>query len=426
MYQTLVNPLTNESRSIKSGFSWPLFLFTPFYGIPLFVRGLVWHGFAVALVALLAAAAIYSTASFVIGLLLLVAMFYYGINGNALTVARLLSKGWRFQSQPSTSGSDTASAPSSADLEKNCPECAEPVKAAARVCRYCGYAFDKGASSTPINVQPAGAAVMIAVLLIGALGSAALIAGDDPDLTQLAFASDAARTDVQAADPIEVSARELFAAYDANEQAAQTRYGGQAIRVSGVVAAIELDMNDEPMVSLEGDDYFGQVTMHFSTAHADRTAALSKGETVSAVCLSITEILGSPQLSRCEFASATTSPDQVEATPPVAIAPLRNDHDKEAVLNECLGSWIGGEGDFTLLLHVWDDVYDGGQITYSASDEPDFTQAYTETALGLTFDYRDTGDALELKCDATNGEAVLTGSSGFQIELNMLPTGQIG
>ena len=32
---------------------------------------------------------------------------------------------------------------------KTCPECAESVKAAARVCRYCGYRFDSETSTAP-------------------------------------------------------------------------------------------------------------------------------------------------------------------------------------------------------------------------------------------------------------------------------------
>jgi Uncharacterised protein family UPF0547 len=36
---------------------------------------------------------------------------------------------------------------------KTCPECAEDVKAAARVCHFCGFRFDGGAAPAPVATQ---------------------------------------------------------------------------------------------------------------------------------------------------------------------------------------------------------------------------------------------------------------------------------
>lgn len=40
--------------------------------------------------------------------------------------------------------------------EKTCPDCAEKVQEAARVCKHCGYRFD-GGRGTPVPPRPAGA-----------------------------------------------------------------------------------------------------------------------------------------------------------------------------------------------------------------------------------------------------------------------------
>lgn len=45
--------------------------------------------------------------------------------------------------------------PTGGDSEelKTCPECAESVKAAARVCRFCGHRFEKQSSPTRVSGQ---------------------------------------------------------------------------------------------------------------------------------------------------------------------------------------------------------------------------------------------------------------------------------
>jgi hypothetical protein len=49
---------------------------------------------------------------------------------------------WAAPSGVPVGGSAPGAAPAGDDDTKTCPDCAEQVKAAARVCRYCGYRFD--------------------------------------------------------------------------------------------------------------------------------------------------------------------------------------------------------------------------------------------------------------------------------------------
>jgi len=47
------------------------------------------------------------------------------------------------KASPTATSGATATDP--AEGHKTCPMCAEPVRAAARICRYCGYKFDAAA-----------------------------------------------------------------------------------------------------------------------------------------------------------------------------------------------------------------------------------------------------------------------------------------
>ena len=107
----LINPRTGELKAIKVGFSWTLFLFAGFFGIPLMLRKL--YGWAALFLAIsllspfamdLANAEtdrevfIAFTLSFGFQL---AALLIIAIKGNELTAKRLIDKGWTFASPDS-------------------------------------------------------------------------------------------------------------------------------------------------------------------------------------------------------------------------------------------------------------------------------------------------------------------------------------
>ena len=103
---------------------------------------------------------------------------------------------------------------------------------------------------------------------------------------------------------LEVSAAEVYRAYEANEQAAQLKYGAQPVRISGEIASIELDAADEPMVSLRAGDMLEEVTLHFGSDFSATAAKLRKGEWFTAKCNTVSEMMGAPQLEDCTMLSA--------------------------------------------------------------------------------------------------------------------------
>lgn len=103
MKVVLKRPRTGELRTLKVGWSWVLFLLSPFFGIPLFLRGLYLLG-ALMIVVNIASSSLIKAASEAQSDFLLFSAFaiqlgyliYLGIKGNERTAKSLLDKGWVF------------------------------------------------------------------------------------------------------------------------------------------------------------------------------------------------------------------------------------------------------------------------------------------------------------------------------------------
>lgn len=98
---------------------------------------------------------------------------------------------------------------------------------------------------------------------------------------------------------IEVTSRELAAAYEANEVVAQQSFGGRPLLVTGRVEGVTLDFMDNPVVQLPGVNQFLQVQATLNDEKA--AAALSQGQEVRLLCQEITEVISAPMLDDCEL-----------------------------------------------------------------------------------------------------------------------------
>lgn len=85
------------------------------------------------------------------------------------------------------------------------------------------------------------------------------------------------------ADAIVVTAKELYSAYDNNEIAAEKKYTGQQIKLTGTIDDIGLDILNDAYITLDCGQYILSVQCYFEDDQLDAVAELQKGQSVTLV-----------------------------------------------------------------------------------------------------------------------------------------------
>ena len=80
---------------------------------------------------------------------------------------------------------------------------------------------------------------------------------------------------------MDISAKQLYADYEANGIAADKKYKDNVIRITGIVSEIDSDIFDAKYVSIEGDGYFGVVQCYLGDSYASVASHLAKGQTIT-------------------------------------------------------------------------------------------------------------------------------------------------
>lgn len=112
-----------------------------------------------------------------------------------------------------------------------------------------------------------------------------------------------------------VTADQVYSDYQNNEVAAQQKYQGNVTRICGIVDEIELNLFNEPLISLRAS-LLGSVSIgDIDTASA---ANISKGSVAVFECNKINELLGIPVLMECRI--VPTQNMQNEAAPAAEVS----------------------------------------------------------------------------------------------------------
>ena len=185
--------------------------------------------------------------------------------------------------------------------DKTCPRCAETVKAAAKVCKHCGHEFEV---ITPVGVatpppKPWGC-LKTGAAIIGGFFLLLVVIAMFSKKPNAASSTDAASGSKPVA--VAVTARDLEAAYAANEPQAQQQYGNQPLLVSGTIESIQLDFADKPYLVLRGNNFLGPQA-HLGDDSQAKAGSLHKGQKIELLCQGVSEVVTVPMLSDCELQS---------------------------------------------------------------------------------------------------------------------------
>lgn len=139
-----------------------------------------------------------------------------------------------------------------------------------------------------------------AVYFLGLAILGAAIIGSQDKYTDYVQRAQANSTTSHTTPAIQISARELYRAYQSNQAAADAAYKGKQLEVTGTIGHIESNLMDAPVISLEGgnDD---PLAVSARGLGKEAAAGLSKGDTVTLKCTGAGELLGEPILEDCRL-----------------------------------------------------------------------------------------------------------------------------
>lgn len=163
---------------------------------------------------------------------------------------------------------------------KFCPECGTPSEA------------NEPAYSAPVAKpkKKGGCLKVVVIALFAILALLVLIiaiGGSSDEPASDAAGSVAPSSTVATPEPkpeyIEVTAKDLLAAYDKNTVAADNTYKGQLLKVTGTVGSIGKDILDSAYVTLTNGEPYALVSVqcYFAKDNLDDIATLKEGDTVT-------------------------------------------------------------------------------------------------------------------------------------------------
>ena len=109
------------------------------------------------------------------------------------------------------------------------------------------------------------------------------------------------REETARAGDVEVTAKQLWKDYQDNEVAADEKYKGNGLKVTGRVASIDKGIADGIIVRIATGNDYQSIMANMRDSEKERAAKLKKGDAITLLCLGGTMIIKSPVLNHCTF-----------------------------------------------------------------------------------------------------------------------------
>jgi hypothetical protein len=190
---------------------------------------------------------------------------------------------------------------------------------------------------------------IILALIVGVLILGAAFGGHQGDSNGNAESPTSAQVPIAPPEPppVLVTADELEQAYRINTVAADDRFKGRRLLVSGLVQDINTDISDDVYIAFASrSDSFSRPQAHLASSERSTAAKLVPGQAIQLLCVGAGDIVKSPMLRNCVFSNGAPS---VNAAPTAVVAgtpngeaqattadeeqpPQRLEHDKPATL----------------------------------------------------------------------------------------------
>lgn len=121
---------------------------------------------------------------------------------------------------------------------------------------------------------------------------------NDNNIKESTGVSTQADVQVQNQQIISVTAKKLYADYNANEVAADEVYKGKEIELTGQVESINKNFMDEVYIAIRTGSFN---SIHCKVPNKNEAMSLKKGQTIKVIGVGGTMILGSPVLENCSI-----------------------------------------------------------------------------------------------------------------------------
>ena len=98
---------------------------------------------------------------------------------------------------------------------------------------------------------------------------------------------------------ISVTPREIESAYEENTVAADEKYKGKSLGITGTAKEISTNITGEAIITMVGNDKMSDPVLNFVKVNLRSVAQIKPGQTISAICTGEGDSMKTPLLGNC-------------------------------------------------------------------------------------------------------------------------------